>query len=115
MVANQIERVGVWVRALLPWRWWEAIALRVFFTMLAAVLLKVPVVQLVGGVLLVWIAYRLMLPEDDPHVKVVDADASLWQAIQTIVSAMTAKKVVRVWTTSAICSARARKIKANGA
>jgi hypothetical protein len=30
VVANPIERVGVWVRALLPWRWWEAIALRVF-------------------------------------------------------------------------------------
>ena len=40
-----------------------AIALRVVFTALAAYLLRVALLKLLGGIVLIWIAYRLLKPE----------------------------------------------------
>jgi YjbE family integral membrane protein len=62
-----------------------AIGLRILFTALAAVLLGVPYLQAAGGLLLLWIAYRLLRPHDEgAHVSEA---GSLGEAIRTIVLA----------------------------
>ena len=63
-----------------------AIVLRVVFTALVALLLDVPLIQAAGGLLLVWIAYRLVKPQHSEEAKVTEAD-TLIQAIRTIILA----------------------------
>jgi YjbE family integral membrane protein len=59
-----------------------AVGLRIIFTFMAAQLLELPWVKLIGGVLLFYIAIKLMIPEeDDPNIAAHD---TLWKAIQTI-------------------------------
>jgi integral membrane protein, YjbE family len=62
-----------------------AIGLRVLLTVAAVVLLQLPYVQFIGGVLLVWIAAKLLL--EDGGGENVAAAGSLWKAIQTIIVA----------------------------
>lgn len=62
-----------------------AVALRVTFTILAALLLDVPLLRAIGGVLLLWIAYKLVRPQTESH-NVSEAD-SLSQAVRTIILA----------------------------
>jgi YjbE family integral membrane protein len=63
-----------------------AIGLRVLFTALATVLLGIPGLQLVGGFLLFYIAYKLIRPQGGGHSDIKQA-GSLREAIQTIVLA----------------------------
>lgn len=63
-----------------------AIGLRVLFTAMFAILLGIPLLQLVGGVLLVWIAFKLVRPADHGHGNVKAASGRL-EAIRTIVMA----------------------------
>jgi YjbE family integral membrane protein len=59
-----------------------AVALRIVFTFMAASLLELPWVKLISGLLLLYIAIKLMIPEDDdPNITAHD---NLWKAIQTI-------------------------------
>ncbi|GBD17154.1 hypothetical protein HRbin26_02068 [bacterium HR26] len=59
-----------------------AIALRVTFTALAAVLLAIPLLEAGGGLLLTWIAYKLLREEASEHNIV--ASESFFGAVQTI-------------------------------
>ncbi|MCD6681127.1 MAG: TerC family protein [Burkholderiaceae bacterium] len=64
-----------------------AIVLRVVLIAFAVALLQVPFLKLVGGVLLLWIGVKLLLPEDaDEHGNVASA-TTLWSAVKTIVIA----------------------------
>ncbi|MCX7779940.1 MAG: TerC family protein [Negativicutes bacterium] len=63
-----------------------AIALRVVLTFAALILLKIPYLQFGGGLLLVWIAAKLLL-EEKAGEEAVEASSSLWSAIKTIVVA----------------------------
>jgi YjbE family integral membrane protein len=63
-----------------------AIALRVVLIAFAVTLLDVPFLKLVGGLLLLWIGVRLMLPDADGHAN-VEASDTLWAAVRTIVVA----------------------------
>jgi YjbE family integral membrane protein len=64
-----------------------AIVLRVVLIAFAVVLLQVPFLKLVGGVLLLWIGVKLLLPEDeDEHGNVASA-STLWSAVKTIIVA----------------------------
>ena len=63
-----------------------AVALRLVFVGLVSLLLKVPLLQLVGGLLLVWIAARLMRPEGEGAGEVRHG-TSLWEAIWIIIIA----------------------------
>ena len=65
-----------------------AIVVRSAMTLVVVWLLNIPGLLLIGGAALVWIAYRLLLPENSDVVggKVKTA-ASFWAAIQTIVVA----------------------------
>lgn len=59
-----------------------AVALRIVFTLVTTQLLTLPYVKLIGGVLLFWIAIKLLVPEDeDPDIA---AHSSLWKAVQTV-------------------------------
>ncbi len=62
-----------------------AVALRVTFTIMAALLLDIPLLRAIGGVLLLWIAYKLVRPHEESH-NVSEAD-SLSQAVKTIILA----------------------------
>jgi len=62
-----------------------AIVLRVLLTTVAVFLLKLPFLQLIGGVLLVWIAVKLLADEETE--KVCHAADCLKQAIKTVVVA----------------------------
>lgn len=63
-----------------------AIVLRVIFAAMAALLLRVPFVQFGGGVILVWIAYKL-LRDEDATAKEHAAGVSLFDAVKIIVLA----------------------------
>jgi YjbE family integral membrane protein len=63
-----------------------AIGLRILFTALATVLLGIPGLQIVGGVLLFYIAYKLIRPQGSEHGDVKEAD-TLGEAIRTIILA----------------------------
>lgn len=67
------------------WGTFGAVAIRIVATILVVELLKIPGLQLVGGLLLVWIAYKLLI--DDSGHKEIKAKDSLWAAVQTIVIA----------------------------
>lgn len=62
-----------------------AIGLRILFTAMAAILLDVPYLKAAGGVLLLWIAYKLLRPQ--AHEATVNEAGSLGEAIRTIVLA----------------------------
>jgi YjbE family integral membrane protein len=63
-----------------------AIGLRILFTALATVLLGIPGLQIVGGALLFYIAFKLIRPQGGEHGDVKEAD-SLGEAIRTIILA----------------------------
>jgi YjbE family integral membrane protein len=63
-----------------------AVVLRLIFVGIVSVLLRIPFLQLVGGLLLVWIAVRLVRPEAaGDHT--VRHGSSLWEAIWIIIVA----------------------------
>src|SRR5258708_5036142 len=67
------------------WGSGAAIVLRIILTLFAVALLSLPYLKLVGGVLLLWIGVKLLIPEDDdPDIKASD---NLWIAIRTILVA----------------------------
>jgi YjbE family integral membrane protein len=63
-----------------------AIGLRILFTALATLLLGIPGLQLAGGVLLFYIAFKLMRPHAEGPENIKEA-GSLREAIQTIILA----------------------------
>lgn len=63
-----------------------AIGLRVVFAVFIVYLLEIPYLKVVGAVLLLWIAVKLMLPQDEHHDN-VEGGANLYAAIRTIVIA----------------------------
>jgi len=63
-----------------------AIGLRIILTVIAAMLLLVPGLELAGGLLLIWIGFRLLEQEEESH-KDVKAASSMKEAIVTILVA----------------------------
>ena len=63
-----------------------AIAMRITLTAVAALLLQISGLQLLGGVLLIWIAFKLLKQEEESH-EGVKAAASMREAIITILIA----------------------------
>lgn len=62
-----------------------AVAIRAIATLLVVYLLAVPWLNLVGGLLLIWIAYKLLV-EENSHDD-IKAGNTLWQSIRTIIIA----------------------------
>ncbi len=68
------------------WGVFGAVGLRVVLTAFAAGLLGFPYLKLIGGVLLLWIGVKLLLPEDDGDHE-IEAASHLAGAIKTIILA----------------------------
>src|SRR5260221_3619956 len=56
--AHQQRKAVIWGAA-------AAVVLRIILTAVAVELLKLPFLKLIGGVLLFWIAIKLLVPEED--------------------------------------------------
>ncbi|WP_070119754.1 YjbE family putative metal transport protein [Bacillus marinisedimentorum] len=63
-----------------------AVVIRIFLTIIAVYLLKIPFLQLVGGLFLIYIAYNLIVDEEEDPSN-IKAGTTLGQAIRTIVFA----------------------------
>jgi YjbE family integral membrane protein len=62
-----------------------AVSIRIAATLLVVWLLEIPLLLALGGVLLLWIAYKLLVQEQ--HVEDIRAGTTLWAAIRTIIIA----------------------------
>ena len=62
-----------------------AIVLRIVFTVFIVYLLSVPYLKIVGGLLLFWIGYQLLVSDDDEGE--IKAAQSLWHAVRIILVA----------------------------
>ena len=60
-----------------------AVGLRILFALVISYLLAVPYLRIVGGLLLFWIAVKLVLGEGEEHHD-VEASDNLWRAVRTI-------------------------------
>lgn len=69
------------------WGTFGAVAVRILATLLVVYLLQVPGLLLAGGLLLIWIAYKLMVEDKDQES--IEAAPSLGAAVRTIVVADT--------------------------
>lgn len=72
-------------RKAIIWGGAGAVGLRMFFTVLAALLLDVPLLQALGALLLLYIAVKLLQPVEGHHE--IAAAGSLREALQTIILA----------------------------
>ena len=61
-----------------------AVLLRVVFTVLIASLLNMPFLHIVGALLLVWIAVKLIIEDGESGENAVAASSKLWKAVQTV-------------------------------
>ena len=64
-----------------------AVVLRVILTVVAVKLLQIPFLQCIGGLLLVWIAYQLLVEKDEKEGTKHHAYGNLLNAIKTILIA----------------------------
>ncbi len=60
-----------------------AVGLRIVFALVVSYLLAVPYLRIIGGLLLFWIAVKLIRGEDDEGHE-IEASDSLWRAVRTI-------------------------------
>jgi len=72
-------------KAVMIWGSAGAIGLRVILTFIAVVILTIPYLQMASGVLLLWIAIKLIA--DQSHHEKVEAKKKLWDAVKTIMLA----------------------------
>lgn len=63
-----------------------AVILRVILTIFAALVMNLPWLKFVGALLLIWIAIKLMLPEDEEGPE-INPSSHLWGAVKTIIVA----------------------------
>jgi YjbE family integral membrane protein len=69
------------------WGMFGAVALRVVLIFFALQLLKVPFLKIVGGVLLLWIGIKLLMPQDEDGGHDIAASTNLLGAVKTIIVA----------------------------
>jgi YjbE family integral membrane protein len=64
-----------------------AIGLRIVFTGMVTTLMTMPYLKLIGGVLLIWIAIKLLAGEEESDDENIKPVANLWHAVRIIVIA----------------------------
>ena len=64
-----------------------AVILRLIFAAIISYLLEIPFLQVVGGLLLLWIAWKLVHDEAEEGEEKIEAGQSAWQAIRIIIVA----------------------------
>jgi YjbE family integral membrane protein len=60
-----------------------ALALRLVFATIVSSLMTFPYLKIIGGVALLWIALKLLVPQDEESAE-VHGNANLWQAVKLI-------------------------------
>ena len=68
------------------WGTFGAIIMRVVLIAFALTLLGIPFLKVVGGLLLLWIGVKLLLPDDEHHDN-IKSGSSVWAAVKTILIA----------------------------
>ena len=68
------------------WGTMGAIAVRTLMTLIVVWLLKIPGLLMIGGTLLLWIAYKLLIDQGGDEHK-IDSGTNFWAAMKTIVIA----------------------------
>ena len=84
MAARSLE--GANRRRAIIWGAAGAVILRLVFAAVITYLLVIPFLQVVGGLLLIWIAWKL-IHDDEPEEGKIEAGQSPWQAIRIIIVA----------------------------
>ena len=64
-----------------------AVLLRLFFAAIVTFLLQIPLLQAVGGALLLWVAWKLVHESPGGEENEVQAGGNLWEAIRIIIIA----------------------------
>ena len=64
-----------------------AVALRIAFCLIITTLLEIPYLKVLGGMLLLYIGIKLVLPEGESHEGGIAAKSHVWGAIRTILIA----------------------------
>ena len=64
-----------------------AVLLRLFFAAIVTFLLQIPLLQAVGGVLLLWVAWKLIHDSPGGEEEDLQAGGNLWEAVRIIVIA----------------------------
>ncbi len=85
MAARSLE--GANRKKAIVWGAGGAVVLRLIFAGVITLLLEVPLLQVVGGLLLVWIAWKLIHEGDGDGEEEVKAGSSTWQAVRIIIVA----------------------------
>lgn len=67
------------------WGTGGAVVLRILFASVIVILLKIPFVNIIGGFLLLWIAYKVLV--SDEQAAHVQSQSSLFKAVRTIILA----------------------------
>jgi YjbE family integral membrane protein len=86
---NQRRRGIMWGTA-------GAIILRIALVAFAVTLLQIPFLKFTGGILLLWIGYKLMVQSEDDGGHEMEASDKLWAAVKTIIVADIAMSVDNV-------------------
>jgi YjbE family integral membrane protein len=61
-----------------------AVLLRVFFTLIIAQVMSLPYLKLVGGLALLWIAVKLIAPDEEHSDGKIAAGENLWRAVRIV-------------------------------
>ncbi len=85
MAARTLE--GANRKKAIVWGAAGAVVLRLIFAGVITLLLAVPLLQVAGGLLLVWIAWGLIHEDDEDDEEKVKAGSSTWQAVRIIIVA----------------------------
>jgi YjbE family integral membrane protein len=85
MAARSLE--GRQRRQAIIWGAAGAVILRLIFAAIISFLLEIPFLQVVGGLLLLWIAWKLVHDEVDEGEEKIQAGRSAWEAIRIIIVA----------------------------
>jgi YjbE family integral membrane protein len=64
-----------------------AIVLRVVLIAFALALLAIPYLKVVGGLLLIWIGVKLLVPQDEDEHTHINTSDKLWGAVKTVIIA----------------------------
>jgi YjbE family integral membrane protein len=85
MAARSLQ--GAQRRKAIIWGAAGAVILRLIFAAIISYLLEIPFLQVVGGLLLLWIAWKLVHDETEEGEEKIEAGQSAWQAIRIIIVA----------------------------
>jgi YjbE family integral membrane protein len=61
-----------------------AVTLRILFTLIVTTLMQLPYLKLVGGAALVYIAVKLLVPEDEQGDAKIEPSQHLWRAVRIV-------------------------------